>query len=184
MVTMGYKFQNISVLVIESSGAMLTLAKDILTTFGVKNIHTATDIQKGFDIVRRERPDIIITDWLGDTGGGLDLIKQVRTDNRSPDPLVPVILMSGFTHEARVIAARDVGISEFLVKPYTAQSLYRKIEDLIEKPKIFVKTSNFLGPDRRHKRAAVPGQERRIREPRVVAKAPLTGKITTWQATQ
>jgi two-component system chemotaxis response regulator CheY len=179
---MTYKFQNISVLVIESSAAMFTLAKDVLTTFGVKQIHPAFDIQKGFDIFRREKPDLVITDWLGDNGG-LAFIKQLRTDNRSHDPLVPVILMSGFTHEGKVLAARDAGISEFLVKPYTAVSLYRKIEDLIEKPKAFVKTNNFLGPDRRHKAKVVSGPERRMREPRLVEKKPFTGNITTWKAT-
>jgi DNA-binding response OmpR family regulator len=177
-----YKFQNISVLVIESSQAMFTLAKDILTTFGVKQVHAAYDIQKGFDIVRREKPDIIMTDWLGETNGGLAFIKQLRTDNRSSDPFVPVILMTGFTYESKVLAARDAGLSELLVKPYTALSLYRKIEDLIEKPKPFVRTSGFLGPDRRHKKEAARGVERRVREPVVVEKLPATGKITSWQA--
>jgi two-component system chemotaxis response regulator CheY len=179
---MAYKFQNISVLVIESSGAMLALATGVLTTFGVKKIHSAFDIQKGFEIFRREKPDIIITDWLSDTNGGLDLIKQIRTDNRSPDPFAPVILTAGFTHEAKVIAARDAGISEFLVKPYTAQSLYSKIEALIERPKMFVKTEGFLGPDRRHRKGDHVGPDRRTTEPRVVEKAPSTGKITTWRA--
>lgn len=179
---MTYKFQNISVLVIESSGAMFTLAKDILTTFGVKKIFSASDIKKGFDVFRHEKPDIVLTDWLGD-GSGLEFIKQVRNDNRSHDPFTPVILMSGFTHEGKVFAARDAGVSEFLVKPYTAHSLYQKIEALIEKPKAFVKTGGFLGPDRRHHRGSAPATERRQREPRLLEKAPMTGKITTWQAT-
>jgi two-component system chemotaxis response regulator CheY len=181
---MTYKFQNISVLVIESSGAMLTLAKDILTTFGVKKIFSASDIRKGFDIFRHEKPDIVLTDWLSPENGGLEFIRQVRTDNRSHDPFTPVILMSGFTHEGKVFAARDVGVSEFLVKPYTAHSLYQKIEALIEKPKAFVKAGSFLGPDRRHRKGAAPaGSERRVREPGLFEKAPMTGKITTWQAT-
>jgi two-component system chemotaxis response regulator CheY len=179
---MGYKFQNISILVIENSGAMFTLAKNVLTTFGVKQVHSAFDIQKGFDVFRREKPDLIITDWLGDTNGGLDLIKKLRTDNRSPDPFVPIILMAGFTHEGKVLAARDVGISEFLVKPYTALNLYGKIEDLIEKPKPFIKTGNFLGPDRRHEKV-LTGIERRVREPRLVEKPPASGKMTSWRAT-
>lgn len=180
---MTYKFQNISVLVIESSAAMFTLAKDVLATFGVKKIYSAFDIHKGFEIFRRERPDLIITDWLGDNNGGLSFIKQLRTDNRSHDPYVPVILMSGFTNEEKVRAARDAGISNFLVKPYNAFSLYSKIEDLIEKPKAFVKTNTFLGPDRRHKKILIDGPERRIRGPQLADKMPLTGKITVWKAT-
>jgi len=180
---MGYKFSNMSVLVIESSVAMFTLAKDVLTTFGVKQIYSAFDIQKGFEIFRREKPDLVIVDWLGDTNGGLAFIKQVRTDNRSHDPFVPIILMSGFTNEEKVRAARDAGISNFLVKPYNAFSLYSKIEELIEKPKAFVKTSTFLGPDRRHRTVLIEGPERRVRGPQLIEKAPLTGKITVWKAT-
>jgi two-component system chemotaxis response regulator CheY len=164
--TMAYKFQNISVLVVENSGAMYTLVKDILVTFGIKQIYSAFDVEKGFEVFRRENPDIIITDWLGDSNGGLALIKQIRTDNRSPDPFASIILMTGFTHESKVLAARDAGVSEILVKPYTVLGLYGKIEDLIEKPRAFVKTSSFLGPDRRHKKEATrAGIERRVRKP-------------------
>ena len=168
---MAYKFQNISVLVIESSRAMFTLAKDVLTTFGVKQIHSAYDAQKGFDIFRREKPDVIITDWLGGANEGLSFIKQLRTDNRSPDPFIPVILMTGFAHADKVLAARDAGISEFLVKPYTALNMYHKIENLIEQPRAFVKTGNFFGPDRRHQRIAVyTSAEKRVSEPLILRK--------------
>ena len=165
---MTYKFQNISVLLVESSEPMLALARDVLRTFGVKRIHFAYDIQKGFDIFLRENPDLVITDWLGDSNDGLALIKQMRTDSRSPNPLVPIILMTGFTYKDKIFSARDAGISELLVKPYTAHGMYHKIENLIEKPKAFVKTTNFLGPDRRHKMEDVPKKEKRKAKPLVI----------------
>ena len=175
---MAYKFQNISVLVVESSEPMAALARDVLTTFGIKKIYSAYDIQKGFDISRHEKPDLVITDWLGDSNDGLALIKLLRTDSRSPDPLIPIILMTGFTYKDKIFAARDAGISELLVKPYTAHSMYHKIENLIEKPKAFVKTDSFLGPDRRHRMEDVPDKEKRTAEPLVIKSSLSTKKPT------
>ena len=57
--------------------------------------------------------------------------------------------------------ARDSGITEFLVKPYTAKTLYDKIEAIIERPRNFVKADGFFGPDRRRKKVNYMGQDRR-----------------------
>jgi DNA-binding response OmpR family regulator len=75
---------------------------------------------------------------------------------------VPVILMTGYSQKKRVLMARDSGITEFLVKPFTAKALYQRIEILIEKPRLFVKSNAYFGPDRRRKGdAGYSGKNRR-----------------------
>jgi DNA-binding response OmpR family regulator len=59
--------------------------------------------------------------------------------------------MTGFSARERVIAARDTGVTEFLVKPFTANDLYKRIDHVIMKPRQFVKSPDFFGPDRRRK---------------------------------
>jgi DNA-binding NtrC family response regulator len=73
--------------------------------------------------------------------------------------------MTGYSNRDRVEAARDHGMTEFLVKPYTARDLYNRIVRLIEKPRQFVKTREFFGPDRRrHKEDEYEGEGKRKKD--------------------
>lgn len=159
---MSYQFKNISVLVVESSETMFSLTRNVLLTFGVNQIYSAFNAKEGFRAFCRLNPDLVITDWLEDRRNSLSLTKMIRTDPQSPNPFVPIILMTGYSQKKRVLMARDSGITEFLVKPFTAKALYQRIEQLIEKPRLFVKSDNYFGPDRRRKREeAYGGPERR-----------------------
>ncbi len=160
---MSYQFKNVSVLVVESSEQMFHLTRDVLSTFGVGQVTPAYDIHKGFDIFCKMKPDFIMIDWLKDTENGLDLTRRIRTDARSPNPFVPIVMMTGFSQKKRVLMARDSGISEFLVKPYNVNTLYQKLEYLVEKPRMFVNAETYFGPDRRRgiRNDGYAGPERR-----------------------
>ncbi len=159
---MPYQFKNITVLVIESSKAMFDLTKSVLQTFGVNQIYSAYGFEEGFQAMCRVNPDLIIIDWLEEPKNGLELTKRIRQDEKSPNPFVPIVLMTGYSQKRRVIAARDAGITEFLVKPFTANALYQRIEQLIESPRNFVRSENYFGPDRRRKKdSAYQGPDRR-----------------------
>jgi CheY-like chemotaxis protein len=142
---------------------MFSLTKSVLMTFGVTQIYSAFSTKQGFNTFCRLNPDLVIMDWLGEPkNGGLDLTKLIRSDRASPNPFVPIILMTGYSQKKRVLMARDSGITEFIVKPFTAKALYQRIEQLIEKPRLFVKSDSYFGPDRRRKRdTEYTGPERR-----------------------
>jgi DNA-binding response OmpR family regulator len=110
----------------------------------------------------RERPDIIITDWEMDDIDGLEMIRWIRSNADSPKRTVPIIIMTGYAAAPRVSAARDHGVTEFLVKPFTANELARRLTYVIDHPRDFVETEQFFGPDRR-RRASLEyqGPERR-----------------------
>lgn len=159
---MPYQFKNITVLVVESSRAMFDLTKSVLQTFGANQIYSAYGFEEGFETLVRVNPDLVIIDWLEEPHNGLVLTKKIRKSPDSPNPFVPIILMSGYSQKRRVIAARDAGITEFLVKPFTANALYQRIEQLIESPRDFVRNDTYFGPDRRRKREhGYQGPERR-----------------------
>ena len=163
---MSYQFKNIAVLVIESTEQMFSLTKNVLMTFGISQIYSAYDIKHGFETFCRLSPDLVIMDWMDEPKNGLSLTKKIRSDRASPNPFVPIILMTGYSQKKRVLMARDCGITEFLVKPFTAKALYQRIEQLIEKPRVFVKSEHYFGPDRRRKRdAEYTGPEKRAEAP-------------------
>lgn len=149
---MPYQFDKVSVLLVEDNQPMLELAKSLLNTFGVQSVYTAKDGEEGFKVFCRENPDIIIADWMMKPMNGITLTEHIRNDSASPNPFVPVILMTGFSEKRRVEEARDAGVTEFLVKPFNARDLYRRIAQIIERPRKFVRSDDFFGPDRRRKR--------------------------------
>lgn len=131
---------------------MANITRDILKNFGFKIIHTADNGENGFTRFRQEKHDLLIIDWMMKPLNGLELTHKIRHDPLSPNPLVPIILMTGISEKAKVLEARDHGVTEFLLKPFTAEDLYKRLVQIIERPRQFVKCDSFFGPDRRRKR--------------------------------
>lgn len=162
---MVYQFRKVSILVVDDMKPMVTLVSSLLKVFGFTSIYTAYDAEDAFEQFCRYKPDIILTDWLMQPYDGLELIRRIRKDPRSPNKFIPVIMMTGYSHRIRVEQARDVGVTEFLVKPFNAKDLYARIEQLIEKPRQFVDADEFFGPDRRRRRpSSYMGPRRRESE--------------------
>lgn len=149
---MTYDLSHVTVLLVDDMRPMLSLTKSILLTFGFTNIVTAENGQDGYKKYCHHKPDFILTDWLMDPVDGLELTRMVRKNPDSPNPFTPIIMMTGFSSRMRVMKARDHGITEFLVKPFTAKDLYSRVFQIIERPRQFVSTEEFFGPDRRRKK--------------------------------
>lgn len=148
---MTYKLDQAKILVIDDMIPILKLTDSVLTTFGFKHITLAHNGQEGFEALCKEDPDLVITDWMMSPMDGLEFTKKVRTSPMAPNPYVPILMMTGFSSRLRVEAARDCGITEFLVKPFTSKDLYTRVHQIIEKPRQFVDANDFFGPDRRRR---------------------------------
>ena len=95
---------------------------------------------------------------------GLELIKTIRTDPESPNRFVPIIVVTGYAAPKRVMEARDAGMTEFVVKPFTAEHIIKRITHVINYPRDFVETKTYIGPNRRrHSDDDYFGPERRKR---------------------
>ncbi|MCB9991835.1 MAG: response regulator [Rhodospirillales bacterium] len=149
---MAYQFHRISVLVVEDNQPMLEITKSLLVTFGVGHVIGAQNGEVGFKRFCEYNNDIIIADWMMKPMDGISFTRQVRNDPKSPNPYVPIILMTGFSEKRRVLQARDAGVTEFLVKPFNAKDLYKRLVQVIERPRQFVRAPDFFGPDRRRKK--------------------------------
>lgn len=148
---MAFHFERLHVLVVEDTEPLCKLVVSVLDTLGV-GVDVAEDGQQGFVKFCRENPDIVITDWHMTPVSGIDLVSQIRTDARSPNKMVPVIIMTGFNATQRVGFARDAGVTEYLVKPFSAGDLAKRIAHVIKNPRDFVLAPDFVGPDRRRRR--------------------------------
>lgn len=160
---MTYQFEQISVLVVEDVLPMALMMRSVLETFGVRKIHLARNGDEGFEMFCRHAPDIILADWMMKPVDGIALTRMIRGRKDSPNPFVPIILMTGFSEKKRVMQARDAGVTEFLVKPFVARDLYKRIVQVTERPRQFVRSADYFGPDRRRtgQDAAYKGVDRR-----------------------
>jgi two-component system chemotaxis response regulator CheY len=148
---MAYDFSNVSVLIVEDNQPMVQITRAILETFGIQKIHSAPNGEAGFKKFNEDTYDLLLVDWMMKPMNGIELTEKIRTDVHSKNTFVPIILMTGFSEKKRVFRARDKGVTEFLVKPFTANDLYKRLVQIIERPRQFVKYPQFTGPDRRRK---------------------------------
>jgi CheY-like chemotaxis protein len=123
-----------------------------LEAYGIKESYEATDGQSGVDLLRAHKPDFVLTDYHMKPVNGVAFVKMVRHTCVPPLSWVPIILITAHTEIQRIELARDAGITEILCKPVTPVNLYQRIVEIIERPRRFVKTPEFLGPDRRRRR--------------------------------
>lgn len=146
---MAYQFHRFRVLIVEDMSPMLRLKRAILKNFGFEEIDEVMNGADGFEMFQKRMPDIVLTDWLMKPVDGIELTKRIRGEPKSVRPDVPIIMITGYSYKTRVEQARDAGVTEFLVKPFTAQDMYKRITQVIEKPRLFVDSGDFYGPDRR-----------------------------------
>lgn len=130
---------------------MLELLKGVLGVFTIppKNIFACTTSADGWHKFCTVQPDLVIVDWMQNPDHGIHLTHQIRTDKGSPNHFVPIIMTAGSGHQNKVVRARDAGVSEYLVKPFSAGALADRITRVIEKPRQFVVSDTYTGPDRR-----------------------------------
>ena len=93
--------------------------------------------------------DLVVTNWQMSPVDGPMLIKWIRRSKESPDRFLPVIMLTAHADADMVQRGRDVGATEFLVKPFSVQSLCDRLVSIIERPRQFVLASEYFGPDRR-----------------------------------
>lgn len=158
-------------LVIDDNRYMRNLLRGILGSFGAKDVQEAGDGADGFKVLRSFTPDVVLTDNLMSPLDGIEFTHMLRIGRDSPLPMVPIIMITGFTDMYHVTAARDAGINEFLAKPVSAHALYSRIHSVLTRPRPFVKAPGYFGPCRRRRaerRAGTLDTERRRTPPTLI----------------
>jgi CheY-like chemotaxis protein len=166
----GYRFDRLKILVIDDNQHMRKLVVTVMQAFGAVQIYEAVDGQRAWSMLRDVNPDVIILDWMMEGMNGLDFTKMVRTSVASPNPYVPIIMLTGNTSLEAVSQARDAGVNEFLAKPVSVKSILVRLTSVIEHPRPFVRTKGYFGPCRRRRgKEEYRGPERRTESEKTAA---------------
>ncbi|MGB0630882.1 MAG: response regulator [Alphaproteobacteria bacterium] len=147
----GPKLQALNVLIIDDNKFMRTVIENLCRGLGLGTVMQAENVNMALDILGGNPVDLVITDWHMEPMDGLEFVQFLRNDEASPNPYIPIIMLTGHGDRERVCEARDAGVNMFMAKPVSAKALYERLVWMINHPLPFIRTSDYFGPDRRRK---------------------------------
>jgi CheY-like chemotaxis protein len=119
--------ETLRVLVVDDNAQMRGILQSMLRAFGVRTVTLAVDGSDALAHLERRQFDIAICDWLMEPMDGYDFVRAVR---RSDDPGLrdlPIVMLTGQAEMRQVLAARDAGVTEYLLKPISAGVLWARL---------------------------------------------------------
>ncbi|MEQ8604616.1 MAG: response regulator [Marivibrio sp.] len=164
---MPLRLDRVTIMLVDDNPHMRALLRDILQGFEVQNIVECSDGSEAFAELQHRPADLVFVDWMMASLDGLAFTRLVRAAPDSPNPFLPIVMLTGHTERRRILEARDAGATEFLAKPVTPLGLYSRIRAVIETPRPFVRVGDYVGPCRRRKLEDFSGEERRERARRL-----------------
>ena len=118
-----------NVLIVDDYKTMLRIIRNLLKQLEFDNVEEATDGQEALAKLRAGHFGLVISDWNMQPMTGLDLLKEVRADARLRN--TPFIMITAESKTENVVAARAAGVSNYIVKPFNAETLREKIEKVM-----------------------------------------------------
>jgi len=155
-----YDLSHLDVLIVDRNPHMLAILRTALHELGIVRLRDINDPEKAFQMYKDQQADLIFSDWVPGRDE-LKFLNMVRDTSKSPNPFVPIIIVTAYCEQANVIAARDLGMTEFLAAPVSVKAIYGHICSVIQDKRPFIKEPKFFGPDRRRHEGSVPSDERR-----------------------
>lgn len=157
--------EDFKVLVVEDNNHMASVLRAILQGFGVRKVLEARDVNTALTLCRTDEPDLALVDYeLGELSG-LEFTQLVRNAEDSPNPRLPIILVTAHAERTRVLEAINCGVNEFVVKPVSPTALFARLRAVFDRPRPYVQTDDYFGPDRRRRDdPSYTGDERRSNE--------------------
>tara|TARA_R110002012_G_scaffold120277_3_gene269496 strand:+ start:2200 stop:2685 length:486 start_codon:yes stop_codon:yes gene_type:complete len=154
-------FSSIHFLIVDSNALSADLARDLLLTMGATSVFVAHSFDEGLGALRSDTVDVLLTELHLPPRNGLDLIRAVRDGKTKAHKQMPILVMSAMSAVEHVFEARDAGVTEFIAKPYGVEGFYRRMVGIIARPRAFVDSKDYYGPDRRRRQVPITGPDRR-----------------------
>ena len=142
-------FAEITIAICDPDIYLAALVKNILSTLGCARIFVVADGQSLLDLMKEEKIDIIITDWQTKNLSGIDITTHLRQSLDSMNRMIPIIMLTARTGRHDIQTARDAGITEYIVKPFSAKTLLDRVYSVVKDPRSFILCKTYIGPDRR-----------------------------------
>lgn len=118
--------KSMPILIVDDYKTMLRIVHGLLNQLGFMNIDEATDGSMAWEMVKRKQYGLIVSDWNMEPMSGFEFLKLVR--NNEATRTLPFIMVTAESKTENIIAAKQAGVSNYVVKPFNAQTLKGKLE--------------------------------------------------------
>jgi two-component system chemotaxis response regulator CheY len=121
--------KNMNILIVDDYKTMLRIIRNLLRQLDFNNVEEATDGAEALGKLRGGSFGLVISDWNMQPMTGLQLLQEVRADGRLKS--LPFIMVTAESKTENVVAAKQAGVSNYIVKPFNAETLKEKIEKVL-----------------------------------------------------
>jgi len=121
---------SIKILIVDDFATMRRILKNILKQLGFKNLVEADDGTTAWDVLESQEIDLIISDWNMPKMTGLELLKKVRASDQYKKS--PFLMVTAEAQKQNVIEAVQAGVSNYVVKPFTAEAISDKLKKILK----------------------------------------------------
>ena len=136
------------VLIVDPNTPAARLLADLMKEMGTRQSYFAGSLSRAISMVESVDPHVIFTEFSGSDLDGLEFTRLVRRSKMLARQR-PIIMVTAEATAASIIGARNAGVHEFLRKPFTAGDLFRRVENVLTKPRDWIEAQMYVGPDRR-----------------------------------
>lgn len=122
--------KNMRVLIVDDFSTMRRIIKNIMRQLGYNNIVEADDGTTAWETLNKDKIDFIISDWNMPKMSGIELLRKVRASEEFAD--LPFLMVTAEAQQENIIEAVQAKVSNYIVKPFTAETLGQKIDKIFE----------------------------------------------------
>ena len=122
---------NMKVLVVDDFATMRRILENVLKEIGFAKIVGADDGSTALAVLKRDKVDLIVSDWNMPEVTGLELLKAVRSDESMKD--IPFLMVTAEGLKDSVVQTVQAGVSDYIIKPFTADTVKEKLEKMFNK---------------------------------------------------
>ncbi|MYL84242.1 response regulator [Desulfovibrio aerotolerans] len=119
------------ILVVDDFSTMRRIIKNILRQLGFSNIVEADDGSTAWETLNKDKIDFIISDWNMPKMPGIELLRKVRSSEEFG--ALPFLMVTAEAQQENIIEAVQAKVSNYIVKPFTAETLGQKIDKIFDK---------------------------------------------------
>ena len=124
--------KNMRVFIVDDYTTMLRIMRNLLRQLDLNNVEEANDGENAFHMMQKVPPDLIISDWNMAPVSGIDLLRRVRANAKLRH--IPFIMVTAESKTDNVVTAKQAGVSNYIVKPFNADTLRAKILSVFPTP--------------------------------------------------
>src|SRR6185312_15614820 len=118
-----------SILVVDDYRAMVSIIRRMLFLFGFTNVVDATDGASALEKLRADRYSVVISDLMMEPMDGLTLLSTIRSDADLRS--TPFVMVTASSEEAQILAAKEAGVTAYILKPFTAEILKKRLSAVL-----------------------------------------------------